>query len=178
MKTLKLTALAAACLLTVTLAFAGCAPDKKGPASEASGPAGTETSQQAEAPAVSAADCAAAIAGTVKLPEMVEGTKRAVSAYYGVEAETLKDYKAMLTSSGATADEIAVLIAADEKTAGDIAALLEQRRQDQIVSFTGYVDSEVPRLKKAKVGRIGTVCYFICTDDPTAGETALKKLIG
>jgi len=146
----------------------------------ACGETGTPENSSSAVPAkqVSAADAAAAIMGTVTLPEMIEGNTRVLSSYYDLDESLLADYAVYLTSSGATADEVAVFILNADADGAEIEAKLNQRISDQITSFTGYVDSQIARLNQAKISHIGSVYYLICTDDPTAGETALKNLIG
>ena len=162
--------------LCLVLSFVFCLLISCQPTGNESSESGQNSTPVSSAPLdITAEEMAQAVMATVTMPEMVAGSQRVISSYYDFAVVTeCEDYACYLTSSGATADEVGIFVFKSENDAKEAVKKMEKRRDDQITSFTGYVDTEVPRLQNAKIGTVGRVAYYIVTSDPTAGVTALE----
>ena len=162
--------------LCLVLSFVFCLLISCQPAGNERSESGQSSTPVSVAPlGVTAEEMAQAVMATVTMPEMVSGSQRVISSYYDFAVVTdCEDFVCYLTSSGATADEVGIFVFKSEAEAKEAVKKMEKRRDDQITSFTGYVDTEVPRLQNAKIGTVGRVAYYIVTSDPTAGVTALE----
>ncbi len=153
MKKVRLTALllAAVCVL---LLFASCA------------------NKPAKTPAV--ADVTNTVMQGQTFPEMIPMTDRYMEDYYGADLSLVQEFSAYITSSGATADEVVVIRVKEEKDAKTALEWLTTRQSDQKASFTGYVDSEVPRIEKAAIGQKGCYVYLLICPDTAKAKADLE----
>ncbi|NLV50473.1 MAG: DUF4358 domain-containing protein [Clostridiales bacterium] len=76
-------------------------------------------------------------------------------------------------SSGATAEEIALIKASDEDAASRVFEAVGERVRFQIESFEDYVPEEVPKLEAATMYKKGLYVIYCCADD----NEAAKKII-
>ena len=75
--------------------------------------------------------------------------------------------------TGATAEQVAVIAAKDEKSAGAIASALQEYLKQQLADFKDYAPAEVPKLEDALVSTSGnTVVLCVSGDSQQA-----KKLL-
>lgn len=94
---------------------------------------------------------------------------------YGLEEAGLAPeqltYAEALRSSGATCEELALLIFVDERAAQAAATALDQYIAAQILSNKDYRPAEVPKLEKAILEQRGTtVLLLVANDYEAAGK--------
>lgn len=92
---------------------------------------------------------------------------------YGLTAADLTD-SAILRSSGATCEESAVLVLADEAKAEKAAEALKAYVEAQINANTDYRPDEIPKLKKAVVDQQGSTVLLVVSNDMEAANSVLK----
>ncbi|MBE6708679.1 MAG: DUF4358 domain-containing protein [Ruminococcaceae bacterium] len=80
--------------------------------------------------------------------------------------------------SGATAEEIAVFEAPDDKGGEEMLEIAEKHIADQIESYRNYVPSEVARLEKAVIAREGKYVLICVTNDTSAAREIINKAVG
>lgn len=94
---------------------------------------------------------------------------------YGISQEDIEEYEAYV-STGATAEEIAVIKAKDEATAESMEEKLTDRVEAQKNSFANYIPKEVEKLEEAVVYQEGVyVVLSISNDDEKAEEIISGK---
>lgn len=94
---------------------------------------------------------------------------------YGISQEDIEEYEAYV-STGATAEEIAVIKAKDEATAESMEEKLTERVEAQKNSFANYIPKEVEKLEEAVVYQEGVyVVLSISNDDEKAEEIISGK---
>lgn len=94
---------------------------------------------------------------------------------YGISQEDIEEYEAYV-STGATAEEIAVIKAKDEATAESMEEKLTDRVETQKNSFANYIPKEVEKLEEAVVYQEGVyVILSISNDDEKAEEIISGK---
>lgn len=94
---------------------------------------------------------------------------------YGISQEDIEEYEAYV-STGATAEEIAVIKAKDEATAESMEEKLTERVEAQKNSFANYIPKEVEKLEEAVVYQEGVyVILSISNDDEKAEEIISGK---
>ncbi len=95
---------------------------------------------------------------------MVELDADMMEAVYRMDMGTVEDFFASV-SGGATADEVLVLIAADEDAAGNLEELLADHVSYRLDSFSTYLPAEAEKLRHAILTREGrTVILCVCGD--------------
>lgn len=82
---------------------------------------------------------------------------------YGADAESFSDGGIMYASTGALADEISVIKAADGST--DCEQLLRGRIETRINDFEGYKPDELDKIKAAEVFNCGDLWILVISDD-------------
>ena len=95
---------------------------------------------------------------------------------YSIDAGDLKS-KAVYVSSGATAEEIAVIEATDEAAAKKVKAAVDQRIADQKESFKDYVPAELTKLNDPVVEASGRYVLMCVCDQPEQARQAIKDLL-
>lgn len=94
-------------------------------------------------------------------------------ALYDLEEDTLTA-GAVYGSTGATAEEVAVFVFADEDAAEAALGKLQERLEDQRESNVDYRPDEMPKLDAARIQRRGaSVLYLVAADREKA-----DKLLG
>ena len=91
---------------------------------------------------------------------------------YGVD-ETIE--VTMYRGSGATAEEVTVLKAADEEGAQQALAAANKHIEDQIAMFENYIPAEVKILNTAIVQQRGNAVVLVVADDPAAAQEILDE---
>ena len=81
---------------------------------------------------------------------------------------------AVLRSSGATCEEAAVLVLADEAKAAKAAEALNAYVKAQIQENTDYRPEEIPKLEKALVDQQGSTVLLVVPNDMELANSALK----
>lgn len=111
-------------------------------------------------------------------PMMDINSETALTLYglYGLQAEDVEEIGAAL-STGATAEEIAVIQAVDGKLETCKQAL-EQRVEHQKASFENYVPAEIPKLEHACLMEKGNVVILCVAKDADTAKQAVQEILG
>ena len=80
-------------------------------------------------------------------------------------------------SSGATAEEIAVIKCSTEADAGKVETILKNRVNEQIESYKDYVPEEVGKLNAAVVSRKGNCAVLSVSDEPDKAREIIKSYL-
>lgn len=93
---------------------------------------------------------------------------------YGLEVAP--DEAAVYTSTGATAEEVAVMKFADQSAADAALTALETRVADQKEACQDYLPAEMPKLEQAVVKESGKSVLLLVASDYDKGQSALDAL--
>lgn len=93
---------------------------------------------------------------------------------YGLEAQPAQ--AAVYTSTGATAEEVAVLAFATQSEADAALDALNTRVADQKDACEGYLPAELPKLDKAIVKASGKSVLLVVANDAQKAQTTLDGL--
>ncbi|MFR3078276.1 MAG: DUF4358 domain-containing protein [Intestinimonas butyriciproducens] len=96
-----------------------------------------------------------------------------ISSLYGLESQP---EAAASASTGATAEEIAVLVFSTQEEADDARKALEARVSDQKDACEGYLPAELPKLEQAIVKESGSSVLLVVANDSQAAQAALDGL--
>lgn len=111
--------------------------------------------------------------GSAAFSEALEGLERDVFVrYYGLDGGALVD-GAAYGSTGATAEEFAVLVFEDEGDAKVAEETLQGHVADQIEANRDYRPGDIPKLEKAIVERRENTVLLLVANDYEAAEAAL-----
>lgn len=111
--------------------------------------------------------------GSNAFSETLEGMERSVFVrYYGLDNEALED-GAAYGSTGATAEEFAVLVFVDEAGAEAAEAVLRAHVSDQLEANRDYRPGDIPKLEKAVVERRENTLLLLVANDYEAADKAL-----
>ena len=92
---------------------------------------------------------------------------------YGISQEDIEEYEAYV-STGATAEEIAVIKAKDEATAESMEEKLTDRVEAQKNSFANYIPKEVEKLEEAVVYQEGVYVILSISNDDEKAEKIIS----
>lgn len=92
---------------------------------------------------------------------------------YGISQEDIEEYEAYV-STGATAEEIAVIKAKDEATAESMEEKLTDRVEAQKNSFANYIPKEVEKLEEAVVYQEGVYVVLSISNDDEKAEKIIS----
>lgn len=125
----------------------------------------------------SAQDVAESVLEAAVFTEELESVDAPIAlALYGLEEEDVLDCAAYL-STGATAEECAVLIVKDEEAAKAALEGLQTRVNDQLEALEDYQPAEIPKLEKALTGSRpaaeGVLVYLVVADDTAGAAEAI-----
>ncbi|MCI8553333.1 MAG: DUF4358 domain-containing protein [Clostridiales bacterium] len=149
-------ALLAACLLLAVLSLSGCGQKE------------TELNVQ---------EAASKLLETVTFQDtltLLPETR--FTTLYNVEEADLKA-QAVYISSGATAEEIAVMEAADADAAKRVKAAAERRIAEQKEGFEDYVPAELTKLNNPVLELSGRYVLLCICDQPEQARDTIKKLL-
>ncbi len=152
------------CALALAMLLGGCAGDA------------ANTAPPTETVPYAAADAGALIDAGAFEGEMEEVDAYVVSMLYGIDEESIQEcacYMALDTS--VSADEVAVLVMADEEAAQAAVTACQERVEDQIGQCRDYCPDQVPKLEDAVILRRGSTVLF-AVGDPDALPQALSEL--
>ncbi|MBQ8869251.1 MAG: DUF4358 domain-containing protein [Oscillospiraceae bacterium] len=129
--------------------------------------------EQGKTPAT--ADVAAVISDSTEFTELIALTDdNIVRRYYGIDLESIEEYEALVCSSGAEADEIAVFKMKDKEDVEDMLDVIRERKQELYDSFVDYVPGEINKINNAVIGSNGNYVYFIVSGDNSAAKAAAE----
>ena len=92
---------------------------------------------------------------------------------YGLDQSKITE-AAVYGSTGATAEELAVLVFTDAETASAAKANFEIRISDRAEAMKDYIPTEVPKLEKAVLEVRGNTLLFVVANDYAPAEELLK----
>lgn len=98
-----------------------------------------------------------------------------VCPLYGVDQTLVSECTAYL-STGATAEEVVLFVAADDSAAQTIETACEKRVADQIAAYKDYGPGEVAKLEDAVIRVRGTTVLVVVADDSAAAAAAVDGL--
>lgn len=95
-----------------------------------------------------------------------------VKGLYGLE--TGPEEAAVYTSTGATAEEVAVMTFAGQEAADAALKAMEARVADQKAACEGYLPAELPKLDKAILRQSGKSVLLVVANDAEKAQAALE----
>ena len=108
--------------------------------------------------------------------QMTDMDSAGACRFYDVDTDWVADAAAYI-GSGATAESMAVLEAADTDAAGSIAEALRTFTDSWIAGYSDYKPEEVPKLENAVLEQSGSYVVFCVAADYDAAETAVHDLL-
>lgn len=106
--------------------------------------------------------------------ESLEEIDREIACYlYELDPDQVSE-AAVYGSTGATAEELAVLVFSDADAAAAAKAHFETRIADRTEAMKDYLPNEVPKLEKAVLEVRGATLLFVVASDYTPVEDLLK----
>lgn len=177
----KLLVLALVCAMS--FAAVGCGSDKK----DAGTPKTEETKEEkadepeaeetkAEEPAeeeaktVDAGALAAALNSDISYSDTLTEVDLDTASMFLNFADVQIEEGYIYESSGATAEEIVVLVLKDEDSTAKAKVAFEQRVEEQTDNFTDYVPEEVPKLKDAVIVTDGVYAVLSVSGDSSKAK--------
>lgn len=184
MKHAKRTAALLLALLVGALSLGGCAApaDRADPAPSPSPAADTQAPTDApednEAEGYSVQDVQTLLDAGVFSGEMAPLEAEVIPLLYGLDDSAVTDCAAYLAANTAqSADEVAVLVLADDQAAQEAQAACLQRVADQLKTCRDYAPAAVPSLEAAVVERRGNT-VLLAVGDPETLPQAVAALRG
>lgn len=94
---------------------------------------------------------------------------------YAVDSADVKS-RAVYVSSGATAEEIAVIEATDTEAAGRVKTAMEKRVEDLKEGFEDYRPAEMTKLENPVIVVRGPYVLFVLCDQADTAKSAINQL--
>ena len=161
MMKMKKTGLILLAVAVTVLAMAGCS---------SRGSAGTDRVYEAQT-------VADAIVSAVTFQDTLIQAQGAVAENYYLLNDTIATHAILISGSGATAEEVAVLKVADKKDLPAARKILESRVEEQKFRFEDYVPAEMVKLENPVIITQGDVAILVLANDKTVAEAAVKKAL-
>lgn len=95
--------------------------------------------------------------------------------YPTIDQSTLKGFKLYKSSSGATAEEIAVFEAKDSAGVKALEEAVTMRLEDLTLQFEDYIPAETKKITDAIKGTYGNVVVLVVADDSAQAQKLLDK---
>lgn len=122
------------------------------------------------------AEAAAAIVEQVDMKDNLMEAKGDVAlAYYAMDNK-VKSYSVYVSSSGATAEEVAVLRVGSAGDADHAKQIIQTRVDTQSAMFENYQPGEMVKLGAPVIETRGNVVYLVICDDPQQAKDAIAAL--
>ena len=109
--------------------------------------------------------------------EMTAAEDTVRDALYAIDGADVAQGK-LYTSSGATAEEIAVFKAGDKEAADRLYKAVQERLKNQKTAFEDYVPAEMTKLNNAVLVKKGTMVVLCVADDYAAAKKIVDKALG
>ncbi len=122
---------------------------------------------------VPCADVLAAVEQAQPFSELVPLSDKLLQKYLGIDAALLTDAAMSMDGTRVTAEQIAVLTAADEKALAAVQAALSAYLDSFILQYRDYQPDEVPKLENAVLRTRGLQTVLIVSADPALAKSAL-----
>ncbi len=111
--------------------------------------------------------------------ELMQVTSDSVlTNYYFVDMADVSYWALYRSSSGATAEEVAVFEAADADAAARVKDAVNTRVDDLKFAFENYVPAELPKIENAVVYTVGNYVVLVTNDDDAAALELVKGFLG
>lgn len=95
--------------------------------------------------------------------------------YPTIDQSTLKGFKVYKSSSGATAEEIAVFEAKDSAGVKALEEAVAMRLEDLQLQFEDYIPAEMKKITDAVKGTYGNVVVLVVAEDSAQAQKLLDK---
>ncbi len=115
-----------------------------------------------------------AVAGAAGLTEMVRYTPEELAGLTGIEPDEYSAIAAYVTSQGMGADEIIIVLATDNESAGRIEELLSNRLEYLRDSAVNYQPERLPIFDSAQIRRDGLTVAMLITENIDAAVDAYR----
>lgn len=127
---------------------------------------------------VNAKDIAPAIVSSLTWKEelMEVTSENVLTNYYFVDGEDYSFFALYRSSSGATAEEVAVFEAVDKDAADRIKEAVTTRVEDLRFAFEDYIPAELTKIDRAVIYTKGNFVILITNDDDEAARNVLKEI--
>lgn len=109
--------------------------------------------------------------------ELILLPDKVVADYYDLSFDGLEDYRVYVSSSSATASELAVFKCKDEAALKAAKAVVETRISDQISNYENYRPDEKFRLDNALVETNGDYLLFVVSDNNATIQDLFKDAL-
>lgn len=109
--------------------------------------------------------------------EMTAATDAIRDTLYAIDGADVAQGK-LYTSSGATAEEIAVFKAKDKEAADRLYKAAEERLENQKTAFEDYVPAEMTKLNNAVLVKKGSMVVLCIADDHAAAKKIVDEALG
>ena len=109
--------------------------------------------------------------------EMTAGNEAVLKMLFEIDEADIEAFK-IYESSGATAEEIAVFKAKDEKAAERIYQAMQKRVEEQKTAFENYQPAEMKKLQDPLIKKQGVMVVLCVSDDTPAAEKAVREALG
>lgn len=106
---------------------------------------------------------------------LVKAEGGAAENYYRLD-DSIAEYAIYISGSGGTAEEIAVLKAADSGKVADVKAIAERRVENLKLQFENYVPEEMVKLGDPVLVTKGDTVILVLADDSAAAKKVVESL--
>ena len=96
--------------------------------------------------------------------------------YPDMNFDYITDFTVFTSSSGATAEEIAVFKLKNNTYMSSVKQSIENHINDQITNFENYVPEEIYKIKNSVMNINNNIILYVACDTPMDVETLLEKL--
>ena len=107
--------------------------------------------------------------------EMVELKDKTLTTKYDFPENTVEKASVFICSSGALADEVAIVKAVDKSALDKIKQVFETRKQDIYDSFVDYVPTEIPKVETSVIATKGNYALLAVLEDAGKAKEIFEK---
>ena len=108
------------------------------------------------------------------LDDMLEVKNEIVTDFY-VLPEGVDEMKVYMSSSGATAEELAIFKCKDAETAEAVINVCEKRIEALKEKFEDYIPAEMDKIENAVIQKRDCFVMFVCANDTAPAEKSFKN---
>ena len=125
-------------------------------------------------PPVPCADVLAAMEQSQPFGELAPLSEKLIGKYLDVELTLVTDSAMAMDGTRATAEQIAVLTAADAEALATVKAALQTYLDSLLIQYRDYAPAEVPKLENAVLRENGLQIALVVCADASAADAALS----
>lgn len=138
---------------------------------------GCSTRPAGEEVTINICECAGKFKETIAFQDTLTAiSEEMITAIYRITAADVVQQQ-VFVSTGATAEEIAVFEAVDDKAAQRIELAVRERLTDQITSFKDYLPTELPKLEDPFIAIKGKYVILCVSDHNEDAKTVLNTFL-